>query len=289
MRKEPTRSLAKRIDVAALLGLLVLSTGVAHAHGQEAPHISEGQRGKDGIITHMVEFPGQTGRTQIKVLLPNRLIKGKHYQVVYVLPVEALDGKQYGDGLAEIKKLDLHNKYEIICVQVTFTQLPWYADHPTNPSIRQETYLLQVVLPFIEKTYPVMARSRGRLLVGFSKSGWGAFSLLLRNTQVFGKAAAWDAPLAMTAPNRFGMEPIFGTQENFEKYRITALLKTRAHGLGREPRLGLIGTRNFRDHHERIHEQMVQLQIPHYYVDIQQGPHTWGGGWLPDAMQWIMR
>ena len=42
-------------------------------------------------------------------------------------------------------------------VAPTFSHLPWYADHPTKPEIRQETYFLKVVVPFIDKTYPVRA------------------------------------------------------------------------------------------------------------------------------------
>ena len=45
----------------------------------------------------------------------------------------------------------------------TFSDLPWYADHPTNPLIRQETYFLKVVLPFIEKTYPARSDAGGPL------------------------------------------------------------------------------------------------------------------------------
>ena len=51
--------------------------------------------------------------------------------------------------------------------------------------------------------------------IGFSKSGWGAFSLLLRHPEVFGRAAAWDAPLMLEQPNRYGMGAVFGSQENF--------------------------------------------------------------------------
>ena len=86
----------------------------------------------------------------------------------------------------------------------TFSHLPWYADHPTDPDIRQESYLLEVVIPFIEANYPARADRRGRLLLGFSKSGWGAYSLLLRHPDVFGKAAAWDAPLMMSEPGKYG-------------------------------------------------------------------------------------
>src|SRR5262249_3772713 len=151
--------------------LLALSL---QAQAQETT-ISAGQRGPSGIITHTVTCPYQAGQTEIRVLLPDTMEPGKRYKVVYVLPVEAKAGAQYGDGLAAIKKLDLHNKHGFICVLATFSHLPWYADHPTDARIRQETYFLQVVLPFIEKTYPALPGPSGRLLVGFSKSGWGAF------------------------------------------------------------------------------------------------------------------
>jgi len=30
---------------------------------------------------------------------------------------------------------------------------PWYADHPTKSDVRQESYFLKAVVPFVEKTY----------------------------------------------------------------------------------------------------------------------------------------
>lgn len=273
-----------RLTLVLLFGL-----GLApSARSEEKPVISEGRRTKDGLIVHKVTCAYQDGTTEIKVLLPDRLEKGKRYPVVYVLPVEAGGGERYGDGLAEIRRLDLHNKYGVICVLVTFAHLPWYADHPTNPRIRQETYVLDVVVPFIDKTYPAETRPAGRLLVGFSKSGWGASSLLLRHPQVFGKAAAWDAPLTEATPERFGMKEIFATQANFEKYRITALLDSAGARLGKEARLGLIGYSNFRPHHQQAHELMTTRGIAHFYQDVRHGPHTWSGGWLEDAFRWLM-
>src|SRR5579872_4090190 len=130
--------------------------------------------GKDGntILVHRVESPYQDRPTKIRVLLPSKLEKGRRFRVLYVLPVEAGDGKHYGDGLLEVKKLGLHDRYGLICVQPTFARLPWYADHPTDKAIRQETYLLEVVVPLVEQKYPTLAKPEGRLLLGFSKSGW---------------------------------------------------------------------------------------------------------------------
>jgi enterochelin esterase-like enzyme len=169
-------------------------------------------------------------------------------------------------------------------VAPTFSHLPWYADHPSKADIRQETYFLKVVLPFIEKNYPVKAEAGGRTLLGFSKSGWGAFSLLLRHPEFFGKAAAWDAPLMMDQPNRYGMGEIFGTQENFDKYQITKLLEGRTDELRESKRLILLGYGNFREQHKKAHALMDKLKIGHDYRDGPARKHEWSSGWVPEAV-----
>ncbi len=124
--------------------------------------------------------------------------------------------------------------------------------------------------------------------MGFSKSGWGAFSLLLRHPDRFAKAAAWDAPLAMSQPNRFGMGEIFATQENFERYRITSLLKQRAKGLQTGSRLIHLGYGNFRDQHLTVESLLEELQISRVFHDGPQRPHAWDSGWLPEAVQLLV-
>ncbi len=258
---------------------LLLMFGMVGADVDSKPHI-----GMDGVRVHRVMSEYQAGPTEIRILLPDRMEKGKRYPVVYVLPVEAGNGKQYGNGLAEVRKLDLHNKFGVIFVEATFSHLPWYADHPADAKIRQETYFIKVVLPFIEKHYPV---TMVRWLLGFSKSGWGAFSLLLRHPDIFSKAVAWDAPLMMAMPNRYGMAEIFGTQKNFEKYQVSKLLESRAKDLKKEPRLMILGHANFREHHQEAHAVMKKHGIAHEYRDEKKSPHTWHSGWVADGVKWL--
>jgi S-formylglutathione hydrolase FrmB len=254
----------------------------------EVVAVSEAKKDGNGFLVHEVRSPYHAGVTHIRVLLPDKLEPDKRYPVVYVLPVEAGNENRFGDGLLEIKKQNLHNKLQVIFVAPTFSHLPWYADHPTKADIRPETYFLRVVMPFIEKLYPVHAKASGRLLLGFSKSGWGAFSLLLRHPDVFGKAAAWDTPLMMTRPDRFGMGDIFGTLENFEKYQITKLLEANAGKLQKEKRLILLGHGNFRDHHEKAHALMTGLKIAHEYRDGPARKHDWHSGWVSEAAELLL-
>jgi len=250
--------------------------------------ISAARLDATGILTHDVESPFQAGKTSIRVLLPTKRNPDERFPVIYVLPVEARDESRYGNGLAEILKHDLHNKHRAVFVAPTFSHLPWYADHPTNELIRQESYFINVVVPFIDKTYPVKTDRDGRHLLGFSKSGWGAWTLPLRHPDRFGNAAAWDAPLNKDKPNQFGMGDIFGTQENFEKYQVTKLIASQAEKLGPEPRLILLGYDNFRDHHEVVRKQLLDLKIPHIYRDGPKRQHIWGSGWVPEAVELLL-
>jgi len=246
--------------------------------------VTEGKPDGDGFHIHEVKSPYQVGTTRIRVLLPEKSETEKNFPVVYVLPVEAGAESRYGDGLTEVKKLDLHNKLGAVFVAPTFSHLPWYADHPTRTDIRQETYILKVVVPFIDKTYPVRAKASGRLLLGFSKSGWGSYSLLLRHPEVFGKAAAWDAPLMMDKPGKYGSGDIFGTQENFECYRITTLLADKAEQFRKDKRLILLGYGNFRNDHQKAHELMDKLKVAHVYRDDPARKHDWHSGWVSEAV-----
>lgn len=246
----------------------------------------------NGVTTYTVNSDCQRAATNIRVLAPAMLQPGKVYQVIYVLPVEAGNGRQYGDGLTTIQKLGLQNTKDTIFVEPSFADVPWYADNVSNLRIRQETYFCSVVVPFIEQRYSVLAQPEGRLLLGYSKSGYGAFTLLLRHPDMFGRALAWDSPLAMTNPaSGWAFPQVLGSAKNFENYRIPALLATDAGLLANQPpRLFMMGySYDFtRSDHLAIHNLMVRLGIPHVYIPGTYRAHLWASGWIPDAVNLLL-
>lgn len=244
---------------------------------------------EDGIVAHEVESEFQAGKTLIRVLPPAKLVEGKRYPVVYVLPVEAGTEQRYGDGLAEVRKLDLHNMHDAIFVAPTFSQLPWYADHPTDKAVRQESHFLRVVVQFVETNYPAATSAENRLLLGFSKSGWGAWCLLLRHPETFGRAIAWDAPLMMDAPGKYGSGPIFGDAATFAKYHVAALVRDNGAALGDKPRLIVTGYGNFRREHEAMHSLLEERKIPHIYRDGPERKHDWHSGWVAEAAELLLK
>ena len=241
-----------------------------------------------GVLVHTVESPYQPDKTEIRVLVPGEMAKGKQLPVIYVLPVEPHRENRFGDGLVEVRKHDLHNKHRVIFVAPTFAQLPWYADHPCDASIRQESLFVKVVVPFVEKTYPASTNRADRRLLGFSKSGWGAWSLLVRHPEMFGRAAAWDAPLMMSEIGLYGNRDILGSHEKFLQYSPAELLRSPAASLREHKRFVLTGYGNFREHHRQAHTLLDELNIPHVYRDGPQREHNWHSGWVTEAVDLLM-
>jgi S-formylglutathione hydrolase FrmB len=62
---------------------------------------------------------------------------------------------------------------------------------------RYEDYLLQDVLPFVEAHFPVRPERRAHAIMGFSLSGWAAYSVALKNTGRFGAVVGILPPLNM--------------------------------------------------------------------------------------------
>ena len=270
--------------LAALLVPLLHSSAIDAAE----PGISPLKPADNGFVVHDVTSELQARATRIFVRVPDKMAAGERLPVLYVLPVEADDDKRWGDARAEVRRRELADRLRVIVVYPTFSHLPWYADHVSDPRIRQESYFRDVVIPFVEGAYLARAGMQARLLLGFSKSGWGAFSLLLRHPDLFGKAAAWDAPMMMDTP-RYGMEPIVGTQANFERYRVAALLRGKGRLLGGERRLLLTGSNFYPADTADAHRLMQKLGIPHDYRDGPRREHNWSSGWLPEAARWLVR
>lgn len=240
-------------------------------------------------VVHRLGSPRQAGETTARVFLPDAPDPLAQPRLLLVLPVEAGTESRWGDPAAEIRRTEIANRYQLVVAIPTFTALPWYADHPSDDRLQQEAYLLRDVLPLIDRYHGTESASGRTLLVGFSKSGWGAWSLLLRNPGTFARAAAWDAPLMQSKPDKYGMGPIFGDQANFNGYLVSDLVKRRAELLRGRRRLVLTGYfESFRPHHVAMHELLKELGVPHSYRDGPKRDHHWESGWLDEAVSLLV-
>ncbi|MCA9174203.1 MAG: hypothetical protein KDB14_06910 [Planctomycetales bacterium] len=284
--------LASRITCFAVWGALIAHVAIAMAEEPSRSKAGTLEVGapieSEGVIEHRLRSSFQAEETRLQVLLPEPLPATP--SVVYLLPVEPRDEHRYGDPIEEAKRRGLASRHGVIVVSMTFSALPWYADHPEDEKSQQEQYLLQVA-DWMAKRYVRSDDPQRHLLLGFSKSGWGAWTLMLRNPERFGRALAWDAPMMMQDHTKYGAKPIFGTLERFREYEVRSLLtasRWRKQPAAESPRLILTGYGNFRNEHVAMHELLVKSNTPHVYVDGPQRKHTWHTGWVAEGFELLL-
>ncbi|MDC0976602.1 hypothetical protein OAR35_00765 [bacterium] len=88
---------------------------------------------ESAVIEYRIPSPYQAGDTSIRILLPDTMEEGKRYRALYVLPVRPEDDERHGQGLEEVRRLDIHNQFEVICITPAFSATPWYNNHATDP------------------------------------------------------------------------------------------------------------------------------------------------------------
>ncbi len=237
----------------------------------------------------------------VAVLLPAayETLPDTSFRVLYVLPVEPRGTSTYGDPLAVIQSLGLHDTYRLICVAVQFDETSWLGDHATDDRRRHATCMVETVVPHVDGHCRTVKSAEGRLLLGFSKSGWAAITLLLRHGDTFGAAASWDAPLMLTG-EQFGIyetDVHYGTAAAMAAQSPTALLRRRAGEFHGRPRLVIAGSNLFGTfgekrfpydgppHTEAFHDLAEKLRVPHVYEPRIRAEHSWNGNWLGPVVE----
>lgn len=240
---------------------------------------------ENNIIHIHIVSPYQPDTNDIRILLPEQIPDKQQLDILLVLPVEQKLNSVYGDGLLTLQKQKLHNKLNFICVAPSFSFVPWYGDHPEKDTLKQESFLLQAVLPMLRQEF--QNKELRFFLLGFSKSGWGAMSLLLRHPYLFQAIAVWDAPLTVKHPYHSIMSVIFGSQENFNNYYLKNLLIKERYVFQEKRRIALLGFDCFRAEMYEMHRLLDHLQIPHYYYEGPQTEHNWHSEWTIAAVHYL--
>lgn len=201
--------------------------------------------------------------------------------LVVLLPVESQDSQRWGDARHVSWAESLVEDFGVVVAIPSFAEVPWYGDHPVDSDLAQERFVLESLPHFIRWNCPQARIDRdGIILVGFSKSGWGAISLLARHPDRFGHAVAFDAPLMLEQPGKYESDRIFPTPESFEEYRLADSLIRSSEALGIDSRITLISGPNFADHHQRMEAFLREHGLSFHTCQSAQSPHAWEGNWV---------
>ena len=111
--------------------------------------------------------------------------------------------QRVASGLDELQQLDVQDQYNATIIEPIFPIDSWYANNPTDATIDYETFMATLLPAWVDSNFATSGTEEN-LLIGFSKSGYGALDLLFKHPSVFDAVAAWDFPADMTAYNDFG-------------------------------------------------------------------------------------
>ena len=125
-------------------------------------------RARNKNTTYLAFVPPQSGNGQL-------------FPVFYLLH-GAWDGYQSWNEHAHRELCDLSRQHGLIIVTPDGDEFGWYADSTLDPANQIETYLIDELLPDVEKNLPANGR---RGIGGLSMGGHGAFVLTMRHPVFF--------------------------------------------------------------------------------------------------------
>lgn len=209
-------------------------------------------------------------------------------KIIYVLPVEALDEDNFGNGIEEIKELMDLNEIEenVLFIQPRYVHSPWYGNNPTPSSLQQESDTISFINA-INNKYSMFETTETYLL-GYSKSGWGAMNLQLKNPNLIDGVLIWDAPLAANdfTPDPIGMGIIFDNVTYFQNnYHLNNLLVTHnANLIGKHIVVGGYSL------YETLSTNFLTVLDTYPLVNYTHNenlnfPHSWNGVWIKSLLR----
>ena len=221
----------------------------------------------------------------VRVLAPDNPSPDYPHSFLFALPAEAGLDPAGGSGLDELQQLGVQNQYNATIIEPIFPINSWYADNPTDPTIDYETFAATFLPQWVDSTLATTGDEKN-LLIGFSKSGYGALDLLFKHPAVFEAAAAWDFPADMTSYEDWGASTDYGTEANFQdNYRLTgSFIDALKAPFTTENRIWFSGYSIFPTDVTDFDTLLTSEGVLHTLGTESVAGHAWDGGWLPNAV-----
>lgn len=227
------------------------------------------------------------GKLDIQVIKPTGWSASNVYPILYMLPALP-DTTETSNGnstpAAKAVAEDFANEYGCVVVvpQIRSAQQQWYG-RKTNGSSDHHAFTANILTEFTKDFLGGSTSKEDHLLVGYSKSGFAAFSLLLRNPTKFGYAASWDGPFDLdwaTEAATFGADVMFTTEANFNLYDPAQILSSYLSSVNDKSRLVLRGYVSFQTDQTFMKAALDAENIDYIYDNTLGSEHSWDGGWV---------
>jgi len=146
--------------------------------------------------------------------------KAKHYPVLYLL--HGLFG-HYGNWVEHSHLVDYTAHADFIIVMPEGNDC-WYTDSATVPADKYESYIMQELIPDVEKRFRAISAREGRAIAGLSMGGYGALKFGIKYPQQFvfvgsmsgalGAASWTETDLKGLAVIFRTLQPVYGAESS---------------------------------------------------------------------------
>jgi len=192
--------LGRRFDVGLLSFALLLAAGCKHNGAlHDRPRLVPGMRSVDFTLSSAALRRAMPYR----VFLPASLRPGARYPVVYLLHG---GGGGYRDWSNDSDVAQYAAQGLILVMPEG--ESSYFVNSATRPGDRYEDYIVQDLIPDVERHFPVRSTRSGRAIAGVSMGGYGAIRIAFDHPDLFAFvgtiSAALDVPSRPFSINRLG-------------------------------------------------------------------------------------
>jgi putative tributyrin esterase len=272
-----------------LIALVALS-GSADSRPQLAYRIRQkaGETRQQLIVTIQFQSKLVNAALPYNVILPLEYYKARttRYPVLYLL--HGLTG-HYTDWLTRTNIADYASKYRLIVIMPEGND-GWYTDSSGVPIDKYESYIVQELIPDVQRRFRTIEARYGRAVAGLSMGGYGSFKFGVKYPGTFAFVGSMSGAFGVTRYT----EKETGTGEASKKFLelfgpvgsdkrkendlfelLNDLSATRVASL---PYFyfdcGTEDSARIFDSNRELSELMLQKKVPHEFRELP-GDHSW--------------
>lgn len=179
-------------------------------------------------------------------------------------------------------------QHKVLIVTPGVGPASYYYDSPLLDSVRYETYMIQELIPFIDKNYRTLAQKESRAITGLSMGGHGAITLAAKHPTLFIAAGSmsgvmnidtdlWKVGEDFRSLRKKGqiemLGPINYQGPLFNPYTAVGLVDQL-----KNQKVSLIidcGVDDFLiETNRQMHSLLMEKKVAHEYIE-RPGAHTW--------------
>jgi S-formylglutathione hydrolase FrmB len=242
------------------------------------------------VDTIAVYSPSMKKTLKAAVSFPSGYENGEsRYPVVYLLHGGS---GAFSDWHQKVTEKGIVNQmaeeHQVLIVTPGVGPASYYYDSPLLDSVRYETYMIQELIPFIDKNYRTLAQKESRAITGLSMGGHGAITLATKHPSLFSAAGSMSGVMNIDTDlwkvgEEFRNLRKKGQIEMLGEINYKAPLFNPYTAVGlvdqlKNQEISLIidcGVDDFLiETNRQMHSLLMEKKIDHEYIE-RPGAHTW--------------